>query len=99
MRSCTLRLTLNHEQPSKPFSIPLVQSAEKDKTWRTMLENVSSGVCRSTQKAKAAFKAGHTLKESSRLDQLGAMVRMLEEHECDFVQALGKTYISHTLRQ
>ncbi|XP_072289444.1 aldehyde dehydrogenase family 3 member B1 isoform X1 [Eucyclogobius newberryi] len=42
------------------------------------------------RRARAAFKAGHTIKESSRLAQLEAVVQMLEEHECDFVQVLGK---------
>ncbi|XP_029296617.1 LOW QUALITY PROTEIN: aldehyde dehydrogenase family 3 member B1 [Cottoperca gobio] len=42
------------------------------------------------RRARSAFKAGRTLKESFRLTQLEAVVRMLEEHECDFVDALGR---------
>ncbi|XP_028270541.1 aldehyde dehydrogenase family 3 member B1 isoform X2 [Parambassis ranga] len=42
------------------------------------------------KRARAAFKAGRTLKENFRLTQLDAVVRMLEEHECDFVDALGR---------
>uniref|UniRef100_A0A667ZFN7 Aldehyde dehydrogenase 3 family, member B2 n=1 Tax=Myripristis murdjan TaxID=586833 RepID=A0A667ZFN7_9TELE len=41
-------------------------------------------------KAKAAFQTGCTTKESFRLAQLEALVRMLGEHECDFVDALGR---------
>uniref|UniRef100_A0AAQ5XJN1 Aldehyde dehydrogenase n=1 Tax=Amphiprion ocellaris TaxID=80972 RepID=A0AAQ5XJN1_AMPOC len=39
---------------------------------------------------RVAFQAGRTLKENFRLAQLEAVVRMLEEHECDFVDALGR---------
>jgi len=42
------------------------------------------------RRARIAFHAGRTLKESFRLAQLEAVVRMLEEHECDFVDALGR---------
>ncbi|XP_040012038.1 aldehyde dehydrogenase family 3 member B1 [Xiphias gladius] len=42
------------------------------------------------RRAKVAFRAGRTLKENFRLAQLEAVVRMLEEHECDFVDALGR---------
>ncbi|XP_034056209.1 aldehyde dehydrogenase family 3 member B1 [Gymnodraco acuticeps] len=42
------------------------------------------------RRARVTFQAGHTLKESFRVAQLGAVVRMLEEHESDFVDALGK---------
>lgn len=37
-----------------------------------------------------AFQAGRTLAESFRLAQLEAVVQMLEEHECDFVDALRR---------
>uniref|UniRef100_A0A665TV65 Aldehyde dehydrogenase family 3 member B1-like n=1 Tax=Echeneis naucrates TaxID=173247 RepID=A0A665TV65_ECHNA len=42
------------------------------------------------RRARVAFQAGRTLKESFRLSQLEAVVRMVEEHECDFVDALRK---------
>ncbi|XP_026199058.1 aldehyde dehydrogenase family 3 member B1 isoform X1 [Anabas testudineus] len=42
------------------------------------------------RRARVAFQAGRTLKESFRLTQLEAVVRMLEEHEGDFVDALGR---------
>lgn len=42
------------------------------------------------KRARVAFQAGRTLKESFRLAQLDSVVRMLEEHECDFVDALGR---------
>lgn len=42
------------------------------------------------RRARIAFQAGRTLKECFRLTQLEALVRMLEEHECDFVDALGR---------
>lgn len=42
------------------------------------------------RRARVAFQAGRTLKEGFRLAQLEAVVRMLEEHECDFVDALGR---------
>ncbi len=42
------------------------------------------------KRARVAFQAGRTLKEGFRLAQLEAVVRMLEEHECDFVDALGR---------
>ncbi|MEQ2169598.1 hypothetical protein GOODEAATRI_026818 [Goodea atripinnis] len=42
------------------------------------------------RRARIAFQAGRTLKEGFRLAQLEAVVRMLEEHECDFVDALGR---------
>uniref|UniRef100_A0A667ZXM3 Aldehyde dehydrogenase n=1 Tax=Myripristis murdjan TaxID=586833 RepID=A0A667ZXM3_9TELE len=42
------------------------------------------------KRAKAAFQTGCTTKESFRLAQLEALVRMLGEHECDFVDALGR---------
>lgn len=42
------------------------------------------------KRARAAFQAGRTLTESFRQAQLEAVVRMLEEHECDFVDALGR---------
>lgn len=42
------------------------------------------------KRARVAFKAGRTLKEAFRLAQLEAVVQMLEEHECDFVDALGR---------
>ncbi|KAG7490151.1 aldehyde dehydrogenase family 3 member B1-like isoform X1 [Solea senegalensis] len=42
------------------------------------------------RRARVAFQAGHTLKENFRLAQLQAVVQMLEEHECDFVDALGR---------
>ncbi|KAJ8379359.1 hypothetical protein SKAU_G00001370 [Synaphobranchus kaupii] len=40
------------------------------------------------KRARAAFRAGRTLKECFRQAQLEALVRMLAEHECDFVDAL-----------
>uniref|UniRef100_A0A8C2X233 Aldehyde dehydrogenase 3 family, member B2 n=1 Tax=Cyclopterus lumpus TaxID=8103 RepID=A0A8C2X233_CYCLU len=42
------------------------------------------------RRARVAFQAGRTIKEVFRLAQLEAVVRMLEEHECDFVDALGR---------
>uniref|UniRef100_A0A3Q3SE70 Aldehyde dehydrogenase n=1 Tax=Mastacembelus armatus TaxID=205130 RepID=A0A3Q3SE70_9TELE len=42
------------------------------------------------RRARVAFQSGRTLKESFRLTQLEAVVRMLEEHESDFVDALGR---------
>ncbi|XP_042344010.1 aldehyde dehydrogenase family 3 member B1 [Plectropomus leopardus] len=42
------------------------------------------------KRARVAFQAGRTLKDFFRLAQLEAVVRMLEEHECDFVDALGR---------
>lgn len=42
------------------------------------------------RRARIAFQAGRTLTEDFRLSQLEALVRMLEEHECDFVDALGR---------
>lgn len=42
------------------------------------------------RRARIAFQAGRTLTEVFRLAQLEAVVRMLEEHECDFVDALGR---------
>lgn len=42
------------------------------------------------RRARVTFQAGHTLKESFRVAQLEAVVQMLEEHESDFVDALGK---------
>ncbi|KAG9339564.1 hypothetical protein JZ751_023455, partial [Albula glossodonta] len=40
------------------------------------------------KRARAAFQAGRMVKESFRQSQLEALVRMLAEHECDFVDAL-----------
>ncbi|XP_075875658.1 aldehyde dehydrogenase family 3 member B1 isoform X2 [Nelusetta ayraudi] len=42
------------------------------------------------KRARVAFQAGRTLAESFRLAQLEAVVQMLEEHECDFVDALRR---------
>ncbi|XP_076006810.1 aldehyde dehydrogenase family 3 member B1 [Genypterus blacodes] len=42
------------------------------------------------RRTRAAFQAGRTTKENFRLAQLEAVARMLEEHECDFVDALGR---------
>uniref|UniRef100_A0A8C5H6H6 Aldehyde dehydrogenase family 3 member B1-like n=1 Tax=Gouania willdenowi TaxID=441366 RepID=A0A8C5H6H6_GOUWI len=42
------------------------------------------------QRARLAFGAGRTLTESFRLAQMEAVVLMLEEHECEWVEALGK---------
>ncbi|XP_030271683.1 aldehyde dehydrogenase family 3 member B1 [Sparus aurata] len=42
------------------------------------------------KRARVAFRARRTLKEGFRLAQLEAVVQMLEEHECDFVDALGR---------
>lgn len=42
------------------------------------------------KRARTAFRAGRTLAESFRLAQLDAVVQMLEEHQCDFVDALGR---------
>ncbi|KAG8012050.1 Aldehyde dehydrogenase family 3 member B1 [Nibea albiflora] len=42
------------------------------------------------RRARVAFQAGRTLKEVFRLTQLEAVVRFLEEHECDFVEALAR---------
>ncbi|XP_044052814.1 aldehyde dehydrogenase family 3 member B1 isoform X2 [Siniperca chuatsi] len=42
------------------------------------------------RRARVAFQAGRTLTEGFRLAQLEVVVRMLEEHECDFVDALGR---------
>uniref|UniRef100_A0A8C5H669 Aldehyde dehydrogenase n=1 Tax=Gouania willdenowi TaxID=441366 RepID=A0A8C5H669_GOUWI len=39
---------------------------------------------------RLAFGAGRTLTESFRLAQMEAVVLMLEEHECEWVEALGK---------
>lgn len=41
-------------------------------------------------RARTAFRTGRTLTESFRLAQLEAMAQMLEEHQCDFVDALGR---------
>uniref|UniRef100_A0A8C5H6K0 Aldehyde dehydrogenase family 3 member B1-like n=1 Tax=Gouania willdenowi TaxID=441366 RepID=A0A8C5H6K0_GOUWI len=42
------------------------------------------------RRARLAFGAGRTLTESFRLAQMEAVVLMLEEHECEWVEALGK---------
>uniref|UniRef100_UPI0037E95361 aldehyde dehydrogenase family 3 member B1 n=1 Tax=Semicossyphus pulcher TaxID=241346 RepID=UPI0037E95361 len=42
------------------------------------------------KRSRVAFQAGRTLKESFRLAQLEALVRMLQDHESDFVDALGR---------
>lgn len=42
------------------------------------------------RRARVAFQNGRTLKEVFRLTQLEAVVRFLEEHECDFVEALAR---------
>jgi len=42
------------------------------------------------KRARAAFRAGRTAQDSFRLAQLEALVRMLMDHECDFVDALGR---------
>lgn len=42
------------------------------------------------KRARTAFQAGRTLAESFRLAQLEAVVQMLEEHQCDLVDALGR---------
>lgn len=42
------------------------------------------------KRARAAFRAGRTLMEGFRLDQLEAVVQMLQEHECDFVDVLRR---------
>ncbi|XP_061762491.1 aldehyde dehydrogenase family 3 member B1 isoform X1 [Nerophis ophidion] len=42
------------------------------------------------KRARVAFRAERSVKEGFRLAQLEAVVRMLDEHECDFVDALGR---------
>ncbi|TRY55640.1 hypothetical protein DNTS_008837, partial [Danionella cerebrum] len=42
------------------------------------------------KRARAAFRAGRTAQDSFRLNQLQALLRMLLEHECDFIDALGR---------
>ncbi|XP_061117006.1 aldehyde dehydrogenase family 3 member B1 [Conger conger] len=42
------------------------------------------------KRARAAFRAGRTAKEGFRRAQLEALVRLLAEHECDFVDTLGR---------
>ncbi|KAJ3603859.1 hypothetical protein NHX12_028600 [Muraenolepis orangiensis] len=42
------------------------------------------------QRARATFRSGRTAQEAFRLAQLEALLRMLGEHECDFVEALGR---------
>ncbi|CAB1319441.1 unnamed protein product [Coregonus sp. 'balchen'] len=42
------------------------------------------------KRARAAFQAGRAFDESFRQAQLEALVRMLVEHECDFVDSLGR---------
>ncbi|XP_064209597.1 aldehyde dehydrogenase family 3 member B1 isoform X1 [Anguilla rostrata] len=60
---------------------------------RTRIEESStkagSAACaEQLKRARAAFRAGRTSKESFRRAQLETLVRMLAEHECDFVDAL-----------
>ncbi|XDV21239.1 hypothetical protein PO909_026373 [Leuciscus waleckii] len=62
---------------------------------RTRIEDVclksGAAACAEVLKrARAAFRAGRTAQDSFRLAQLEALVRMLMEHECDFVDALGR---------
>ncbi|KAM6965088.1 aldehyde dehydrogenase family 3 member B1 [Aplochiton taeniatus] len=42
------------------------------------------------KRTRGAFQAGRTVNERFRQTQLEAIVRMLVEHECDFVDALGR---------
>ncbi|XP_051924745.1 aldehyde dehydrogenase family 3 member B1 isoform X2 [Hippocampus zosterae] len=42
------------------------------------------------KRARVSFQARRSIKENFRLAQLEAVLRMLEEHECDFVDALGR---------
>lgn len=42
------------------------------------------------KRARTAFRTGRTLTDSFRLAQLEAVVQMLEEHQCDFVDTLGR---------
>ncbi|XP_056313489.1 aldehyde dehydrogenase family 3 member B1 [Danio aesculapii] len=42
------------------------------------------------RRARAAFSAGRTAQDTFRMAQLEALVRMLMDHECDFVDALGR---------
>ncbi|XP_048856874.1 aldehyde dehydrogenase family 3 member B1 [Brienomyrus brachyistius] len=46
-------------------------------------------------RARAAHRAGRAMKESFRHAQLEAVVRMMQDHECDFVDALGKDLHKH----
>ncbi|KAK7172775.1 hypothetical protein R3I93_002791 [Phoxinus phoxinus] len=62
---------------------------------RTRIEDVclKSGAAACSEvlkRARAAFRAGRTAQDSFRLAQLEALVRMLMDHECDFVDALGR---------
>lgn len=52
------------------------------------------------RRARVAFGAGRTIKESFRLTQLQAVVQMLDEHEGDFVDALGRDLhkVSHQVK-
>ncbi|XP_061672606.1 aldehyde dehydrogenase family 3 member B1 isoform X2 [Syngnathoides biaculeatus] len=42
------------------------------------------------KRARVSFQARRSIKENFRLAQLEAVVRMLEEHECDFVDVLSR---------
>ncbi|KAG7274694.1 hypothetical protein CRUP_021135, partial [Coryphaenoides rupestris] len=48
------------------------------------------GCVEALKRARAAFRSGRTAQEGFRLTQLEALVRMLGEHEGDFVDALGR---------
>lgn len=52
------------------------------------------------KRARAAFQSGRTANECFRQAQLDAVMRLVLEHECEFVDALGrdlhKVYCGHS---
>ncbi|KAG7244042.1 hypothetical protein INR49_006203 [Caranx melampygus] len=90
---------IHEQQSSEPVTSPMVQSPAKRNGRLTCRRTRLGEPCLKTypvecvhllERARVAFQAGRILKESFRQAQLEAVVRMLEEHECDFVDALGR---------
>ncbi|XP_062310727.1 aldehyde dehydrogenase family 3 member B1 [Osmerus eperlanus] len=76
--------------PSSPSPTRWFKALRRTRLGEPCLKTNALETVELLKRARAAFQAGRTLKESFRLAQLEAILRMLTEHECDFVDALGR---------
>uniref|UniRef100_A0A3Q1AWZ4 Aldehyde dehydrogenase n=1 Tax=Amphiprion ocellaris TaxID=80972 RepID=A0A3Q1AWZ4_AMPOC len=77
-------------RPPSPSPARWFQALRRTRLGEPCLKTYGLECVELLRRARVAFQAGRTLKENFRLAQLEAVVRMLEEHECDFVDALGR---------
>ncbi|KAL4646671.1 aldehyde dehydrogenase family 3 member B1-like [Arapaima gigas] len=76
--------------PPSPSPSRWFRSLRRTKSADPCVKSCPAACADLLKRARAAFRAGRTSKESFRHVQLEALIRLLADHECDFVDTLSR---------